>query len=91
MNELAALGLDVTDGLVPSASLRDAAIKLGQFGVKGRGLAAQAVQEGADHRTASSASARASLRVRNTLAWRFDTASKATVGMRTRYSPKMAQ
>jgi hypothetical protein len=68
MNKLAALGLDVTDGLVPGAGLRNPAIKLGQLDVEGRGLPAQAVQEGANHRTRSSASARASLSVKNTLA-----------------------
>ena len=68
MNELAAFSLDVPYGLMPGAGLRNPAIELGQLGVEGRGLPAQAVQEGADHRTRSSASARASLRVRNALA-----------------------
>jgi hypothetical protein len=40
MNELAALGLDVADGLVPGAGLRNPAVELSQLGVKGRGLPA---------------------------------------------------
>jgi hypothetical protein len=51
VNELPPFGLDVADGLMPGAGLCNPAVELGQFDVKGRGLAAQAVQEGADHRT----------------------------------------
>jgi hypothetical protein len=49
VDELPTFSLDVADGLVPSASSGDPAVELGQLGVKGRGLAAQARQEGTDH------------------------------------------